>query len=224
MVFNRQFLPRAVARDEQALLSNFAGIGMNFAAERTRDPNIEDTIIAASIEGLENDDLRVLSILTTWIGVHSAILNVDRLTQIVAHQSDRVKAYWTAIAMWQIKDRRFAKMTSIYSGSPIELLPVGTNFQIERHGEDHRFKNSPLRVPAKTLRDRESDVLPPAELARTLEAYKWRTVIGPTYRADMWAALEKNALLSITELAHLAYGSFATAWKVKKDWLVAHGV
>lgn len=65
--------------------------------------------------------MRILAVLTTWIGMHSAILNVDRLTQIVAQASDRVRAYWAALALWQIKDRRFAKMSHCYSGPTISI-------------------------------------------------------------------------------------------------------
>lgn len=223
MVFNRQLLPLSNVLNEEVLFSNFVGIGMNFTAKSAKDPNIEDTVLAASIEGMENNDLRVLSILTTWIGIHSSNLNVDRLTQIVDSQSsERVKAYWSAIAKWQIKDRRFAKMAQIYHGPIIELLGVGTDFQIKRHGEDPRFVSSSLKVSANTLRDRKSDVLSPTQLTFMHSAYRWRTIIGPSYRADMWSELEKNAKLSVAELARLAYGSFATAWKVRKDWCVVH--
>lgn len=223
MAFNRQFLPRNEAQDEKAILANFVGIGMIFNAKASKDPNIEDTVFTASIEGLENNDLRVLSVLTTWIDVHHAVLNVDRLVKIVRFYSNtRVRAYWASIATQQIKDRRFAKMINVYNGPTIDLLEVGTDFQIKRRGEDKRFVGSFMRVPAGTLRDRKSDILMPAQLAKTHNIYRWRTIIGPTYRADMWAELDKNMTLSATELARLAYGSFATAWKVRKDWSIVH--
>lgn len=222
MAFKRQFLPHSEGFDKKYLLANFAGIGMNFAADRAQDPNIEDVVLEASIEGMENDDLRVLSILTTWLALHHAVLNVDRLARIIAsHQSTRVKAYWAAIGM-RFKSQRFAKIINIYSGPAINLLRVGADFLIKRHGEDQRFIDSPLRVAANTLRDRTSDVLTPAQLASIHNPYRWRMIIGPSYRADMWAQLERNTQLSTAELARLAYGSFATAWKVKRDWAILH--
>lgn len=45
-------------------------------------------------------------------------------------------------------------------------------------------------------------------------------MIGPTYRADMWAALEGDPTLSAAVLARKAYGSFATAWRVRHDFAV----
>jgi hypothetical protein len=34
----------------------------------------------------------------------------------------------------------------------------------------------------------------------------------------MWAALECDPSLSVSELARQTYGSFATAWRVKRDF------
>jgi len=45
-------------------------------------------------------------------------------------------------------------------------------------------------------------------------------LIGPTYRADMWAALEDDPTLSAAALARRTYGSFATAWHVRRDYAV----
>lgn len=214
-------MPREERLDQQKLNTDLVGIGMNFGANGSENPNIEDTILRASIEGLEYDDLRVLSVLTTWLEVHFAALNVDRLTQIVAAQSGiRVRAYWSSIARWLKSDRRFAKMAHVYEGERVDLLTVGSDFQIQRRGEDERFAGAPLRVPAGVLRDRRADVWTPAQLAHVHPGYRWRTVIGPSYRGDMWAELVMHPDLPAAELARRAYGSFATAWAVKRDWNV----
>lgn len=223
MAFSRKLFPREPPPEESVLMANLVGIGMNFAASASPNPNIEDTILQASIEGMQGEDLRILSVLTSWLDMHCACLNVDRLTHIVANQqSDRVKAYWSSVAKWLIKDRRFSKMLKLYNGLRIDLLKVGTEFQIQRRGEDERFSGAALRVPALVLRDRKADVLTPEQLVRIHRAYRWRTIIGPSYRADMWAELEQNASLTAAELARRAYGSFATAWKVRRDWSVVH--
>jgi len=48
-------------------------------------------------------------------------------------------------------------------------------------------------------------------------------MIGPAYRADMWAALEDDPTLSAASLARKTYGSFATAWHVRRDFGVLAG-
>ncbi len=204
-----------------ALTADLVGIGLLVGGESSRDPNIEDTLLFASAEGMERNDLRVLAVLVTWFGVHAAHVNADRLTRLVAMQSSkRVRAFWSALARWRAADRRFARLARAYGGPRLDLLSTGTDFQVARHGEDTRFAGSRLRVPANLLRDRPADVLQPAELARTHAAYRWRIVIGPTYRADMWAALDRQPDLSAAALARATYGSFATAWQVRRDFAV----
>lgn len=202
-----------------ALTSAMTGIGMNFAATAAKAPNIEDTLLSASVCGLEEDDLRVLAVLVTWVGIHHPWINADRLLRAVrSHQGPRVLAFWAALGHWLRKDRRLARLTNVYQGPRLDLLRTGTDFQIRRHGEDPRFAGGPLRVPAGVLRDRPADVLSPVELAKRHCTYRQRIVIGPTYRADMWAALDRQPSLSRAALARIAYGSFATASQVKHDW------
>ncbi|HQL56756.1 MAG: hypothetical protein ACOX51_12010 [Myxococcota bacterium] len=220
MSYSRSIAPSAVP-DPETLSSMMAGIGMNVATTPDWNANIEDTLYFASIEGMEHYDLRTLSLVTQWLSVHLRRVNADRIIRVVsACPFERVRSYWKAVAVWQSKDRRLVRLLDTYRGSRIDLLPSGTDFQISRRGEDTRFVNGPLRVPVGTLRERESDILSPQELASRHPAYRWRILVGPTYRADMLAHLENNPGLSASELARLAYGSFATAHEVKRDWSV----
>jgi hypothetical protein len=218
MGFSRVVSPPAPLAAE-ALTAAMVGIGMNFAAQGAKDPNIEDTLLFASLEALENDDLRVLAVLVTWFGVHCSWVNADRLTKLAnASKSLPVRALWSALGHWQQRDRRLARLAKCYAGAAIDLLPTGTDFQIKRHGEDPRFAGSRLRVPAKVLRDRPDDVLSPAELVKRHTSYRFRVIIGPSYRADMWSQLELDPSLSPAELARKTYGSFATAWHARRDF------
>ncbi len=220
MAFSRAFVPPAAPAPD-ALTSAMVGIGMGFAAPAAAAPNIEDTLLFASVEAMERDDLRVLALLVTWFGVHHPRVNADRLTRLLTTRaSARVRALWSALARWQAGDRRFARLAALYDGPRADVLASGTDFQLRRHGEDPRFEGSALRVPANVLRDRPADVFTPAQLARRHRAYRWRVVIGPTYRADMWAALEEEPDLSTADLARRAHGSFATAWHVKRDFAI----
>lgn len=195
------------------------GIGMNFAAEANPSAPIEETLVHATEIGMDEHDLRVLAVLTTWLGVHHRYINADRLVRCVSeHPSDRVGAYWAAIAHWLSKDRRFARLAKLHDTPPVDLLPVGTDFQIARRGEDQRFSDSVLRVPAGTLRDRQEDVLSPEILVCRHDSYRNRVLMGPTWRADVWTVLEDESDLSVAEAARRASCSFATAWQVVQDF------
>jgi hypothetical protein len=201
------------------------GIGMNFAANAEADADIESTLLHASVLGLEEGDLRVLAVLTTWLSMHHPHVNADRLVRLVgAHPSERVRAYWAAIAMWLRKDRRLARLASAYKGAPIGLLPTGTEFQVKRRGEDGRFAGSKLRVPKGTLRDRQEDVLSPEVLVRRHAGYRNRVLMGPSFRADVWTALERAPDLSIADVARKASCSFATAWQTVQDYRLLRAV
>jgi hypothetical protein len=218
MSFSRSLLVSEPAPN--TLTAAMVGIGMNFAAPAIPDANIEDTLFFASIEGMEHNDLRVLSVLVQWLSVHAAFVNVDRLTKLVkACEKTRVRVFWSAIAAWKTSDRRFAKMRALYAGPRIDLID-GSDFQIKRHGEDKRLLGGPLRVPGNTLRERDGDVLSPYDLAQRHRTYCFRVMMGSGYRADAWAALEQSPSLSVAELARKTYCAFATAWQAKHDFLL----
>jgi len=218
MAFRRASSSESLLGGEN-LTQAMVGIGMLFAKEGSPDPNIEDTLLAASVEGMEGDDLRVLAMLMTWLEVHSHWINADRLTRLVtAYPGTRVRAFWAAVGHWLSKDRRFARLIQSYQGAPVDLLGTGAAFHLRRAGEDPRFVGSSLRVPAGVLRDRKEDVLNPAELAQRHRTYRRRILLGPSYRADMWSELDRNPDLTAAALARRTYGSFATAWQVKQDW------
>ncbi|MEZ4360107.1 MAG: hypothetical protein R3B48_08000 [Kofleriaceae bacterium] len=217
MAFSRATLPPPPPTPEE-LTARMVGIGMRFAAEPDADAEIESTLLHASALGMEAGDLRVLAVLTTWLGMHHPHVNADRLVRLVAaHASERVRAYWAAVATWLRRDRRLARLVGARDRAPIDLLPTGTAFQLQRRGDDERFAGSRLRVPRGTLRDRPEDVLAPELLVQRHAGYRHRVLLGPSFRADVWTILERSPDLSVAEVARAAACSFATAWQTTQD-------
>ncbi|HRC57514.1 MAG TPA: hypothetical protein PKU97_16385, partial [Kofleriaceae bacterium] len=98
MAFSRETSP---APTPSELTARMVGIGMNFAAAAEAGADIESTLLHAAVLGMDEGDLRVLAMLTTWLGVHHSYVNADRLVRLVAAQpSGRVRAYWAAMAAW----------------------------------------------------------------------------------------------------------------------------
>lgn len=218
MAYRRPIQPSTLP-EGASLAESLVGIGIGLAGRGVQDPIIEDTLLAASIEGMEHDDLRVLALLTTWLEVHHPWVNADRLVRVVGTvQHARTRTYWAAVGTWLGGDRRFGRLQRLNRGRRKDLLRTGTSFQVRRRGEDPRFENTPLRVPAGVLRDRPSDIQTRSELARKHRTYRQRVRIGPTYRADMWALLESEPHLAAATLARRTYGSYATAWHVRRDF------
>ncbi len=225
MTFRREVEPRR-RFEGMALSRAMAGIGMNFAVEPLLDLPIEDVLFFAAYEGIEKEDFRVLGILCKWLSLHSGAVNVDRLTRLVLSctEAERTRAFWTAVGQWRGRnDSRFARLARAWpSDTPIDLMGEGTSFWVNKHGEHSWFANTSIRVAANTLQSRESDVASPAELAKSHRTYRERVTQGPSYRADMWAALSELPDLTATELARRTYSSIGAAWSVRRDWDILH--
>lgn len=220
MSFKRKVVPDAFANGEN-LSQDLAGIGILVSAEANKYPNIENTLVAASIEGMS--DLRTLSLVVDWLDIHSSRLNADRLIKLIkSTDSPKLKAFWKAFSQWKFKDERWKRLGKVYRGERLDLLPSGTTHLVKRHGEDERFTATSLRVPNLTLRHRPQDIMSPTELARHHNAYRLRVIMGPSFRADMWAELERAGRLPPSDLARRVFGSFATAWQVIHDWSLIH--
>jgi hypothetical protein len=217
MSFKREILPRKFSSLDD-LSKDMAGLGFLITSEPSENPNIEDTILAVSIEGLKGEH-RSLSLLVNWLEVHSGALNANRLIRMVTLLEDeRLVCFWSALSKHILADFRFTKLKKLYKGKRLDLLKTGMNFQLGRFGEDPRFAKSCFRVPANVLRNRPRDILPPARLARLHSVYRYRIMIGPSYRADQWALLEQSKEHSSSELARLSYSSFGSAWQTKQDF------
>lgn len=225
MSFSRSFLPQKFPQGDE-LTSHLIGIGIRLNGRAKRNGNIEDLLVASSLEGLAGDG-RLLSLLIDWIEIHSARINADRLVKMVialkSKQDERFIIFWAAIAEWLANDIRFAKLRKLAPKTRFDFLEDRTDFLIQKNGEDPRFQNTCLRVPDKVFRHRLDDIMSPEELAKIHTAYRFRILLGPSYRADMWAELSQNPELTNAELARLCYGSYPTAFTVKKDFFILAG-
>lgn len=200
------------------LTSKLIGIGFKIGGIKELDPNIEDTIIGAAIEGM-NGDYRTLSLLTDWIIIHYEILNTDRLFRALEDlDNQRVNAFFSSIC-WNIgNDSRFKKIHQLYKGKRVYLDESKSyDFLVSRNGEDERFIKTRLIVAMGTLRTRPEDIATPHEMVHLHKDYYYRTLIGPSFRADMVSCFLREKKISASDLARKCYGSFATAWQVIKD-------
>lgn len=224
MPFKRALFPIQFSSGEK-LTSELMGLGFRFSGTMKKNANIEDTLIAASLEGMQKDD-RLLSLLVDWVCIHSDRINVDRLTiminKISAKQDKRFLVFWCALAQILKKDARFGRLVKTAPKKRFNYLDERTDFLIEKNGEDTRFKKTCLRIPNKVFRHRPDDIFSPEELAKIHLFYRYRIFMGATYRSDMWATLTKNPDIKTSELAKTCYGSYPTAFMVKYDYALIH--
>ena len=216
MSYKRQINPLKI-KSGLELTADLIGIGFMLSGKSAPNPNIEDSLLSAAKEGMAGD-FRTLSLLVNWLEIHLPYVNADRMNRILQQENEeRLKAFWIAIAQRFKTDRRFASLARKMRGRQIDLIESKSSYLLQTKGCDPRFEKTCLRVPAGLLRHRPKDILSPNELAKHHIGYRYRIIMGPSYRADMWAQIELQPNLSTAELARVCYGSFATAWKVIQD-------
>jgi len=226
MTHKRNILPDILLEGEE-LTQALVGIGFRLHGISIRDVNIEDTLMAASIEGLAGDG-RILSLLVDWWEIHHTRVNADRFIKLVMHYAQETKPsflfFWVAQVERFKSDSRFSKLFKKAPKKRFDFLGERTDFLIAKNGEDERFAKTCLRVPSKVFRHRPEDILNPAELAKIHSPYRYRVLMGPSYRADMWALLCQKPKLNAAELARPCYGSYPTAFGVKRDFGITNGI
>jgi len=172
------------------------------------------------------NDLRTLSVVTTWIGVHNARVHVAELARYLDAGAAACRdpalfaAYWSGVAHWQRADVRWGKVAARFHGPAMYLsgLPAEVELaQIQRKGEDPRFLGSRLRVPQGMLRDRKADVDDAAALSARHAWYRERLRQGPSYRADCWAELERSPELRAADLARAVGCTYPVAHATVMD-------
>jgi len=225
MSFKRSLLPHFHYEGDE-LTSALISIGVRLSGQKSKRPvNIEDVLLSGSIEGVLQEDYRVLGLLVDWVEVHGRMINVDRLISIVeAYNNIKIKYFWKAVGESQKVDPRWKKTKNFKVEGRVDLLESGTDFLVKKNGEDERFKNTSLRVPKLTLRHRLEDIQTPVTLAKMNSFYRARLMISPSFKADVWAYLEFEPEISTSELARISYSSFATAWQTKKDFEIVNGI
>lgn len=188
-------------------------------------PALEHVIVSAAAAAFPRD-YRLLSVVTTWLGVHAARVHVGELARLLpcAEQNCadpvRFRAYWAGIAHWLRKDNRWSKVARMYPGPPVYLSRLDravVKAAIEHKGEDPRFTGSRLRVPVGMLRDRPADVASPEAMAANHPWYHERLRQGPTYRADCWAELERDPAMTAAALARRVGCTYPVAHRAVRD-------
>mgnify|MGYP001176029742 CR=1 FL=1 len=234
MPYRRSLLPSFYKAGNE-LFEDLIGLGFRLTGDRyNRNPNIENTLVAASIAALIDKTPRILPLLTDWISIHYERINAERLFIMVSSLDEKyeaVKVYWCSNAQ-RLNDKRtsFLKLRKLYGKTRRNITALldgkpnstddGTDLLIQKNGEDKRFIGTCLRVPHQYIRERHEDVLTPEKLAKVHLAYRFRVMIGASYRADMWAALRRYPYLTAAEVARHSYGDYSMARSVVHDYSI----
>ncbi len=221
-----------VIKTGKHLDSDLRAIGFNIACEQqSMNPNIESAVVSAGVSAVNKSDNRLGGLLIDWLSVHRLRVNADRLTKFVQGLKGLkykfVKIFWCANAQrFLAKDQRFRRLSELYRGSRVDfadrfLKPrqqKATKTLIEIKGEDKRFKGTCIRVPKGYFSERPHHIFSESVVAKYHLPYRYRVMMGPSYRADLWALLKCYPDISAYALWKQAHCSYRTAYIVKKDY------
>ena len=230
-------LSNFIIKKGKSLDSDLKAIGFNLnCKKKSIDPNIETSIISASIEAVNNKDTRIGGLLVDWITAHYLRVNVDRLTKFIFSLSNSeykfVKIFWCANAQRLFaKDQRFKRLSQLHKGRRINLADrfsknreqKVTKMLIEMKGEDERFKRTCIRVPKGYFSERPHQIFPESVVAKNHLPYRYRVMMGPSYRADLWALQDSDPNISAYALGKKAHCSYRAAYIAKKDYELLKG-
>jgi hypothetical protein len=94
-----------------------------FDGSREESPDLEETIMRATMCGMEDDDYRVLSLATQWLETHALILDLERIGGFLsANGHPRTRAFWCAIGQMFAHHPRFTPLTHFHTGGRMNLI------------------------------------------------------------------------------------------------------
>lgn len=223
MSFSRTIPTLLAGRElQEALRSVGLRIGPPIVAAEPAD--IEVTLLSAVVSALPHD-FRLLGVIVGWLELHHGRVNVPRLGRLLGSTSTSVlvRGFWAAMGTWLGQtDARFRVLSRLYRGRRLDLDdPEVTALQLARVGPDRRFEGTVLRVHARLLRARPVDVDDAVQLASRHPGYLRRVQLGPSYRADVWAALDHDPNATVAEIARRVGCAYETARSVAADWNTA---
>ncbi len=187
------------------------------------EADIERTLLDALVE--LPSDRRLASLLFTWVKVHGAHVIVEKLRKLAGPtrlDPDSPGIWLSALAAFALEngDRKWSKLL-VKPPRPILLYPAElTQSAIALKGAIPWLEAAGFLLPAGSLRIREDDVLPPAELIRRNRQFRNRYLYGASWRADIITAIQEGYTRPAAIARHIGC-SYEPAHRIFKEYILA---
>ena len=222
MAFSRIFKSEDFYKEEE-LTQSLSGLGFLLSSKTIKNANIEHGLMSLLDEVFLNKstiDLRLLALMVNWLEIHITQVNANRFVKLLVDHNNKDILNFISSVFEFIGDIRFNKFVQRYRHKKRTSLIKNSSFLIKKNGEDERFSKTNLIVHSKALPNRPELILSPKELSSKHIYYKYRVLLGPTYRSDVIANLSINPNLKVSDLARLHFTNYQTSYKAKKDFEV----
>jgi hypothetical protein len=174
---------------------NYIGIKVNINNSLENIADIESTFLEAAI--LACSDLRLASLLFSWLKIHGNYVVVEKLRKLVSKSKlSPLERNWVSAFAVYGEIHCSHKWKSLIQAPEKEafLLPEGiSKSAIKLKGSEEWLTQFRLLLPKNSLRVRSADIEPPAKLVKINRQYRNRYLYGPSWRADIITAIEEGA-------------------------------
>lgn len=190
---------------------------VNYKNINPLDIDIEETILQACYAS--ETDLRLLSILATWMSVHGDYIIVEKFYKklkvfetIYGHRPSTINLIAVQVLLsGSTKWKKWITSHSKKSEFPVNEKLLISSIDFQGYNED--FKKHGVKIPKNFLRIREDDVLTTSELVKLNLQFKNRLIFGSSWRADIMTAIEAG-VENPSKIAKLIGCSYEPAHRV----------
>lgn len=190
------------------------------------DYDIEETLIEACYES--QTDLRLLSILATWITIHGDFVIVEKFFK-KARDFEKYRGRNPVLNLVAAQGiiagfHKWKKWITCSPKSPeYPVKPSLLKGSIDFHGPNQELAKYGVLVPKSFLRIRETDVLTHEELAKANLQYRNRLIYGCSWRSEIISAIECG-VVNPAAISRLVGCSYEPAYRISKEYLLAKRV
>ena len=196
-------------------------VGIRVSGESSSG-DIEKIILDAVLEC--PDDLRLASLLFSWLKVHGNYVIVEKLRKLVskAELNIRQRMWISVLAVYGKNNcsHKWKSLIYIPEGNTYLLPDKISKTAIALKGSEEWLSEYQILLPKGTLRIREEDIMDPTLLIKKNLQYKNRYLFGPSWRADIITAIQEGCN-SPTAIMKKIGCSYEPAYRIFHEYSLA---
>lgn len=185
--------------------------------------DIEATLAEAFVAMADEENLRIISPVFTWIEEHGSSVIIEKLIKVIGGPKEEQRKISLAglVAKFALHNghKRWLTVTKKFTNpsSPRTIGPKAmTESLIALRGEEEWAKGSGFRVAKGVISTNKKWILSRKDLAKLHHQYRNRLIYGAQWRADIITAYEQGAK-NPTEASRMSGASYEPCHRVKGE-------
>jgi hypothetical protein len=183
--------------------------------------DIEEALASAFVSLNHSEDLRLLSLLLSWVSIHGSSVVIEKLMKILLRKQTAGEVVQFAALIARFAERAgFKRWKTLIAFTPQNLVIVGPSklaqSLVDLRGEEKWSENCGFFVPKGSAPVDSKWVLARESLAGINRQYRNRLIYGGQWRADIITAIELGAKTP-TEASRISGASYEPCHRVMSE-------